>query len=69
MLLKQVKNGRVTSKQQRNREVGFRHYMKDHFPNIEIVELQIPFNYTKRKYDVILKDFLMHILRFIIALP
>lgn len=47
MLLKQVKNGRVTSKQQRNREVGFRHYMKDHFPNIEIVELQIPFNYTK----------------------
>lgn len=57
MLLKQVKNGRVTSKQQRNREVGFRHYMKDHFPNIEIVELQIPFNYTKRKYDVILKDF------------
>ena len=28
MLLKQVKNGRVTSKQQRNREVGFRHYMK-----------------------------------------
>lgn len=57
MLLKQVKNGQVTSKQQRNREVGFRHYMKDHYPNIEIVELQIPFKSTKRKYDIILKEF------------
>ena len=57
MLLKQVKDGQVTSKQQRNREVGFRHYMKDHFPNIDIVELQVPFKSTKRKYDVILKEF------------
>lgn len=57
MLLKQVKNGQVTSKQQRNREVGFRHYMKDHYPNIEIVELQIPFKSTKRKYDIILEEF------------
>lgn len=57
MLLKQVKNGQVTSKQQRNREVGFRHYMKDHYPNIEIVELQIPFKSIKRKYDIILKEF------------
>ena len=36
MLLKQMKDGKVTSKQQVNREVGFRHYMHDHFPQIKI---------------------------------
>ena len=36
MIMKQMKNGRVASKQQDNREVGFRHYMHDHFPNITI---------------------------------
>lgn len=31
MLMRQTKNGIVVSKQQDNREVGFRHYMHDHF--------------------------------------
>lgn len=31
MLMKQTKDGKVASKQQENREVGFRHYMQDHF--------------------------------------
>lgn len=57
MQLKQVKDGRVTSKQQANREVGFKHYMKDHFPSIDIVELQVPFNGTKKEYDTILAEF------------
>ena len=34
MLMKQMKNGNVASKQQENRETGFRHYMHDHFPEI-----------------------------------
>jgi len=57
MLLKQVKNGHVTSRQQENREVGFRHYMHDHFPNIKITELRIPFYGTRAKYDALLKEF------------
>ena len=34
MLMKQMRNGNVASKQQENRETGFRHYMHDHFPNV-----------------------------------
>lgn len=57
MLMKQMKDGRVTSKQQANREVGFRHYMQDHFPSTEIVELHLPFNGTRSEYDTALKQF------------
>lgn len=57
MLLKQMKDGRVTSKQQVNREVGFRHYMVDHFPNIKITELCLPFKGTRAEYDALLKEF------------
>ena len=37
MMMKQMINGNVASKQQENRETGFRHYMRDHFPNITTV--------------------------------
>ena len=57
MLMKQMKEGRVTSKQQANREVGFRHYMHDHFPSTDIVELHLPFNGTRAEYDAALKQF------------
>lgn len=57
MLFKRIKNGHVTSKQQANREVGFRHYMHDHFPNIEIVELSAPFKASRAEYDALLKTF------------
>ena len=57
MLLKQMKDGKVTSKQQVNREVGFRHYMHDHFPQIKITELCLPFKGTRNEYDAMLKEF------------
>ncbi len=57
MLLKRMKDGRVTSKQQVNREVGFRHYMHDHFPNVKITELCLPFKGTRNEYDAMLKEF------------
>lgn len=57
MLLKRMKDGRVTSKQQVNREVGFRHYMHDHFPHIKITELCLPFKGTRNEYDSMLKEF------------
>ncbi len=42
MLMRQTKDGMVVSKQQDNREVGFRHYMHDHFPNVQINVLDLP---------------------------
>ncbi len=57
MLMKQMKNGRVASKQQDNREVGFRHYMHDHFPNIKITEVNLPLDEERENYDKILEKF------------
>ena len=57
MFMKQTKDGRVTSKQQANREVGFRHYMTDHYPNIKITELELPLNATRPRIDQLLEEF------------
>ena len=57
MLMKQKKNGRVSSKQQENREIGFRNYMRAHYPEIEILELDLPLEVEKEKYTGILEDF------------
>ena len=50
MLMRQVKDGKVVSKQQDNREVGFRHYMHDHFPNVKINTLDLPLGGTRPEY-------------------
>jgi LacI family transcriptional regulator len=57
MMMKQLKNGHVGSKQQSNRETGFRHYMNDHFPDIEIIELDLPLDARRESYDTLLEDF------------
>lgn len=57
MLLKLMKNGHVTSKQQVNREVGFRHYMRDHFPEVTITELCMPFKARRDEYDAMIERF------------
>ena len=57
MLMKQMKNGNVASKQQENRETGFRHYMRDHFPNLEITEVNLPLDVDRKQYDSILDTF------------
>lgn len=57
MLMKQTKNGKVTSKQQDNREVGFRHYMHDHFPDVKITELDLPRRAERKVTEGILEDF------------
>ena len=57
MLMKQTKNGNVFSKQQHNREIGFRHYMHEFFPDVEILELDLPFETPRTEYDNILEDF------------
>lgn len=57
MLMKQMKNGQLASKQQENREVGFKKYMKKHFPKVKILELDLPLDEDKNEYDGILDDF------------
>lgn len=57
MLLKLMKDGRVTSKQQANREVGFRHYMHDHYPAVAISELKLPYMGTRSEYDRMIRSF------------
>lgn len=57
MLMKITKNGKVVSKQQDNREVGFRHYMHDHFPSVKIIGLELPFNGTRQQYDTMFEEF------------
>jgi len=57
MLFKRTKGGHVTSKQQMNREVGFRHYMGEHFPSTRIVEMSVPFGASRSECDSIMRDF------------
>ena len=56
MLMKQMKNGKVASKQQDNREVGFRQYMAEHNPKIEIVDVNL-YVYDKEGMREIMRDF------------
>lgn len=41
MLMKLMSKGRVASRQQENREIGFRKYMEEHFPDCKVVELSL----------------------------
>lgn len=56
-LMKLTKDGRVVSKQQDNREVGFRHYMHDHFPAIRIIELELPLEHPRHLYNKMITQF------------
>jgi len=56
-LVKQTRDGKVGSKQQANRETGFRHYMVDHFPEVKITEIELPLDEDQAKYDAILEEF------------
>lgn len=57
MLMKQTIDGRVASKQQDNREVGFRHYMKEHFPHVKISVVDLPLTAERESYNAILEEF------------
>lgn len=57
MMMKQMLNGNVASKQQENRETGFRHYMRDHFPNVKITEMNLALDVEREKYADMLEQF------------
>ena len=56
-IMKQLKDGHIGSKQQSNRETGFRHYMKDHYPNIGIIELNLPLDMDRSLFQGIMDKF------------
>ena len=56
-IMKQLKDGHIGSKQQSNRETGFRHYMHDHFPHIGITEVDLPLGGTQDQFNAILETF------------
>jgi LacI family transcriptional regulator len=55
-LFKVLGEGRVASRQQMNREVGFRQYMEEHKPDIEIVDVNL-YVYDKQGMREIMRDF------------
>ena len=57
MIMRLTKIGKVASKQQENREVGFRHYMSEHFPSIRIISMELPMDKDRKGYDMILDKF------------
>jgi LacI family transcriptional regulator len=57
MLMKQMRNGNVASKQQENRETGFRHYMHDHFPKVKIHEVNLSLDDKPEQYEKVLEKF------------
>lgn len=57
MVMKQTIDEKVVSKQQDNRETGFRHYMKDHFPEVDILDVNLPLNEDRAIYHKILEKF------------
>lgn len=57
MLMRHTINGRIASKQQENREVGFRHYMHDHYPNVKITVVELQFEEKRENYNAILEKF------------
>lgn len=57
MLMKHTRGGTEGSKQQANREVGFRHYMADHFPEVKIMVVDLPHEVERKNYAQILEKF------------
>lgn len=56
LLIRLINNGRLASKQQEYREIGFRQYMREYYPNCRIVEMNLQMN-TEEEYDQQLDDF------------
>lgn len=56
LLIRLINRGRVASKQQEYREIGFRQYMHEYYPSCNIVELNLQMN-DEEDYDQQLDDF------------
>ena len=59
MLFKQTMHGRVSSRQQSNREIGLRNYLNENHPEVDIVELDIPIEEDRSRYDELMEKFFL----------
>lgn len=57
MIMKQLHKGKVTSKQQHNREMGFRHFMDEQYSHVKVVELNLPLETDRKQYPKIMEEF------------
>lgn len=57
MQMKQTKDGKTASRQQRYREMGFRQYMENNFPKVKIRVVDLPLTVERKAYDNILDEF------------
>ena len=57
MLMKQTREGKTASRQQRFRETGFRQYMEKNFPDVDILVVDLPLTVDRSQYDGILDSF------------
>lgn len=55
--MKQTRNGNIASKQQYNREVGFRHYINEHYPEIKVIELDLLLEKDAKTHNELLEKF------------
>ena len=59
MLVRQTFEGKVTSRQQEYREVGFRNYMEKFYPQVVIKTLDLPMGKDRETYNAMLEDFFL----------
>ncbi len=57
MLMKQTLDGKMPSRQQEYREKGLKDYMQKNYPNVKILEVNLPLDEERKQYDNILEDF------------
>ena len=56
--MKQTVDGeKLPSKQQENREVGFMHYMAEHFPHVKINTLDLSLTQTKKQHAMLMEEY------------
>lgn len=60
MLMKLMLKGRVASRQQENREVGFRNYMATHYPECRVLELSLQIDESEQHENRIRAFFNAH---------
>lgn len=58
LVMRLTKGGNLVSRQQENREVGFRRFMEQHHPDITITTLDLPIGRTQEEYNGYLADLL-----------
>lgn len=60
VIFRQITNGKLSSNQQENREIGFRRFMKEYYPCCKIMELNLSANDPKQDKPMLDNFFITH---------